>query len=116
MITGFNVIIRKVLGVKRRKAFSSDYVNDLHKRGDVFFRVVMVIAGMVVLIAMPQSPIILFWVTTIILALNEIFRAIMEWKYKKETNDYLFTIFQILFILTVAYVAIESKGFGLFAF
>ncbi|HLR61911.1 MAG TPA: DUF4181 domain-containing protein [Lentibacillus sp.] len=110
LISGFNVILRKVLNVKRRKAFSNDYVNDLHKKGDVFIRVISVIVIIPIVILIPQSTMVLLWVPIGITALGEVFRAIIEWKYKKETYDYLYTILQMIFVLTVAYVVLDSLG------
>ncbi|SFA94590.1 protein of unknown function [Lentibacillus halodurans] len=115
-ISIFNFMMRKVLNVKRRKAFSNVHVNGLHKKGDMFFRTVSVIVIIPILLFMPQSPIILLWAPIIITAIGEVFRAFIEWKYKKGTNDYLYTIFQLIFLLTVVYVVIDSQGLGLLTF
>ncbi|ALX49615.1 DUF4181 domain-containing protein [Lentibacillus amyloliquefaciens] len=82
LISGFNLILRKVLSVKRRKVFSNDYVNDQHKKGDNFFRIISVIAVIPIVIIMPRSTIVLLWVPIAITALGEIFRAFIEWKYR----------------------------------
>ncbi|HLS09092.1 DUF4181 domain-containing protein [Lentibacillus sp.] len=116
LISVFNAIMRKVLNVKRRKVFGNDHVNELHKKGDVFFRGHSVVAIIVAVIVFPGNPLAVAWASIVAIAFGEIFRAFVEWKYKKDTNDYLYTIFQMIFILTVFYVILDSHGLGLFDF
>ncbi|MFB4169003.1 DUF4181 domain-containing protein [Virgibacillus sp. JSM 102003] len=117
----FNTIMRKILNVKRTKFFSKDHVNDLHKKGDWIIGTLTVIATIVAAIIFydhPNLPInnslAVFMVSTAFLFLQEVFRAVIEFKYKKGQNDYLFTIFQLIFMLFVVYFAFQSGGFGLF--
>lgn len=113
--------MRKILKVKRTKFFSQTHVNDLHKKGNWIFGTLTFIATIVATIIFfdhPNLPInnslAVFLVSMAFLFLQEVFRAIIEWKYKKGQNDYLYTIFQLIFILFVVYFAFQSGGFGLF--
>ncbi len=117
----FNMIMRKILKVKRTKFFSHGHVNDIHKKGDRIISTLTFIATVVAAFAFfgnPHLPIndslAVFMVTVVFLVLQEVFRAVMEWKYKKGQNDYLFTIWQLTFMLFVMYFAFQSGGFGLF--
>ncbi|MGP4107913.1 DUF4181 domain-containing protein [Virgibacillus sp. L01] len=117
----FNTIMRKILNVKRTKFFSHGHVNNLHKKGDWIIGTLAFIATVVAAFAFfgnPHLPIndslAVFMVTVVFLVLQEVFRAVMEWKYKKGQNDYLYTIWQLTFMLFVIYFAFQSGGFGLF--
>ncbi|MBP1949366.1 DUF4181 domain-containing protein [Virgibacillus litoralis] len=117
----FNTIMRKILKVKRTKFFSQTHVNDLHKKGDriiVILTVIATIVAAIIFYDLPSLPInnslAVFMVSMVFLFLQEVFHAIIEWKYKKGQNDYLYTIFQLIFVLIVGYFAFQSGGFGLF--
>ncbi|QKY70727.1 DUF4181 domain-containing protein [Lentibacillus sp. CBA3610] len=123
LIYCFNTIMRKVLNVERRKFFAgNDHINSVHRKGDWIIRGISVAVIIVIAILgighMPHQSysLVLFIASVLLAALGEVFRAVMEWKYKKESNDYLFTISQLVFLLAVTYFALESGGFGLFAF
>ncbi|WP_164667316.1 DUF4181 domain-containing protein [Virgibacillus doumboii] len=57
---------------------------------------------------------VLMGISFFFLILQEIVRAVMEFKHKKGQNDYLFTIIQMVFVMVVMCVALASEGFGLF--
>lgn len=123
LLSVFNFIMRKVLHVERRKFFSYNHMNESHKKGDRVKQTASIIAIVLVWIIMinnrdlvEKSPWILLGVTVGFGVIQEGFRALMEWKYKQGQNDYLYTIYQLVFILAVLYVTLKTEGFGLFDF
>ncbi|MCJ1907586.1 DUF4181 domain-containing protein [Planococcus ruber] len=105
-----NMLLRKMLGVERRKKFSNNYVNEKHQRIDWTIRMVAVFAIVVAAIfAFYSIQIYMFFIFIIFGAIQETVRAVMEKKHAKNPNDYLFTLIQfplaILVIITLAYAA-----------
>ncbi len=95
-----NGFLRQILGVERRKFFSTEHVNDLHKKWD---RIVNIGAGIIVFILsmslIGYGPVISLYVvviTAVIGALQVLIRAGFEKKYAENPNDYLYTILESL--------------------
>lgn len=106
MLAVFNAIMRKWLGVEKPKAFSYNPVNDKHKKIDWSIRIfgitVMVIGYFVNVTRLPLKPYFFletWFLLLVLLFVAEIVRAIMERKYAKNPNAYLYTISQMVFLL-----------------
>ncbi|WP_176330285.1 DUF4181 domain-containing protein [Oceanobacillus rekensis] len=120
----FNCSIRKLLNVERPKWFSNQYVNDKHKKYDIGIRVISVIVYMMAVFYFifnspnlgMETTLYLFVIGMVFLAIQEIIRFYMEWKYLKGKNNYLFTLFQLIFIIALVIVLIRSGFFGIFHF
>lgn len=105
-----NMLLRKMLGVGKRKRFSNNYVNEKHQRIDWTIRMVMVFAIVITAIfAFYSIQIYMIFIFVIFGAIQETVRAVMEKKYAENPNDYLFTLIQfplaIIVIFTLAYAA-----------
>lgn len=95
-----NLSLRKILGVERRKYFSSDHVNDLHKKWD---RILSIGSGIVVFClsfaVIEYGPVISLYVlaiTAVIGTLQVVVRAGFEKKHADNPNDYLYTVLESL--------------------
>ncbi|WP_409251639.1 DUF4181 domain-containing protein [Bacillus sp. SCS-153A] len=110
MLFVVNIILRKYLGVQRKKFFSYNHVNEKHKKIERIIR-----GSFIVLFIIATTINILFWEASLwyltphillipfIIAL-EVTRAVMEKKYADNQNDYKFTLAQLGFILIVLLV------------
>lgn len=121
LITAFNVIMRKWLGVEKPKAFSHNHVNEKHEKIDwsirIFFIAMMVIGGFINVDRIPQEPYLLLqpWFLLLVLVfVTEIVRAVMERKYAKNPNAYIYTISQLIFILVFLTLFYATDFFGIF--
>lgn len=117
----FNTIMRKVLRVERKKIFSQNHINELHKKADWSIRIAYIVIAIVSIFIfnfnnqlLEYSAWVLLGLAVVFLILEEGLRAIMEYKFKKGQNDYLLTIYQLIFWLAAFYFSISSEGFGLF--
>ena len=99
-----NTILRKLLGVKRKSLFSYNFINSFHKKADWFIRILTIIC--IILLAIfaidkiPAYMLVLFVISGIV---QETLRAVMEKKYSKNPNDYLFTIIQMPTLLIILF-------------
>lgn len=105
-----NIILRKILDVKRRKRFSYNYINEKHQKIDWSIRMVMVFAIVIsAIFAFGALQIYMIFIFLLLSALQEIIRAVMEKKYAENPNDYLFTLIQfpigIIVVFGLAYLA-----------
>ncbi|MFC4558281.1 DUF4181 domain-containing protein [Virgibacillus kekensis] len=115
----FSFILRKVLKVERRKLISQDYLNELHKKGDRTIRILYTAVSLVLVFVTVSGHVqydswLVIGFAVVFLIMDGTFRAIMEWKFKKGHNDYLYTFIQMIFLLAVFYFAFTTEGFGLF--
>lgn len=109
MIFLLNMLLRKILGVEKRKRFSNNYVNEKHQKIDWTIRMVMVFVVVIAAIFSFHSiQIYMIFLFVIFGAIQETVRAVMEKKYAENPNDYLFTLIQfplaIIVVFTLAYV------------
>lgn len=117
--------MRKLLNVKRPKWFSNNYVNKVHEKYDKRLRLTSVIVYMVAglyfifttnnISSDTDFALYLFVLGMAFTGIQELFRAFMEWKYLEGKNDYLFTLSQVIFIITLVIVTFRSDFFGLLA-
>ena len=115
----FNSIIRKWLKVEKPKAFSNNHVNDKHKKIDWSIRIfgitVMVVGFFVNVTRLPQEPYLLlepWFLLLVFLFATEIVRAVMERKYAKNPNAYIYTISQLVFLLVFLISLFTTDFFG----
>ena len=95
-ISLINFLLRKLLKVKRKPLFSSNYLNDFHKKGDRIIRACTVIAVIFVYLFTFESLFrFLLLLAVASSVLTEGFRAIMEKKYAENPKDYLYTLCQL---------------------
>ena len=103
----FNALMRKLLKVEKRKFFSYNFVNDLHKKGEWTIRISFIIILIVIAFAYKNSLFVSITLLTLFVSLT-IFRAIIEKKYAENPKEYLYTLsetgFALVTSLTVGYI------------
>lgn len=117
----FNALMRKLLKVERPKAFSHNHVNDAHSKIDwsirILFIFLMLIGGFINATKLDQEPYLFLetWFLLFVLVfITETVRAVMERKYAKNPNAYLYTISQMVFATLLVIVVFSTDFFGIF--
>ena len=99
-----NTILRKLLGVKRKSFFSYNFVNSFHKKTDWIIRILTIVCIILLTVfafgKLPAFMLVLFIISGLV---QETLRAVMEKKYAKNPNDYLFTIIQMPTLLIILF-------------
>lgn len=115
----FNAIMRKWLDVEKPKAFSNNHINDKHKKIDWsirIFGITLIVVGFFVnVIRLPLKPYFFletWFVLLVLLFASEIVRAVMERKYAKNPNAYIYTISQMVFLLVFLISLFATDFFG----
>lgn len=121
LMFSFNTITRKVLKVKKKRAFSYNHLNGLHKKIDwtirITFVVAIIVGGIINTSRLPLNPILFlepYFLLIMLIFLTEIVTAVMEWKYAENRNAYIFTVLQLIFITILLFTIYITDFFGLF--
>ncbi|MBC2726078.1 DUF4181 domain-containing protein [Desulfosporosinus sp.] len=119
-LVSFNAVVRKLLNVEKKNLFSSHYVNEKHKKIDwtirIIFLVVLLIGHFVNISRDPMDWIWFFEPWFLMMGLvpaTEVARAIIEYKYAENRNDYKLTISQLVFIFILFFTLFWSDFFGM---
>lgn len=115
----FNRIMLKLLKVEKKKMFSYNHVNGLHKKNDWILRIAFIIV--IIIFNMRQfespelanSPWYFLGVLIIYFVLDELVRAFMEWKYATNRKDYIYTLSEMLFMIIVIFAFAQTNFLGL---
>lgn len=112
--------MRRWLGVEKRKAFSHNHVNDKHKKIDwsirLFFIAMMVIGGFINVTIIPREPYLFlqpWFLLFVLIFITETVRAVMEKRYAKNPNAYIFTVYQLVFTLILLILLYTTDFFGI---
>ena len=121
IISIFGFVIRKLLGVERKKCFSYNYFNERHKKLDLSVRIIFMI---LVLISSYyrnyNDPVEIAWyyeiwfIIIVFLVASEMLLAFMEWKYAENKRAFVATIVEMMFMISIVFLAIKTDFFGLF--
>ncbi len=104
-----NLFLRKILGVEKKKAFSTKPINDVHKKWE---RIVNVGSGIVIFCMSmavieygPTASLYVFGLTVGIGIAQVLLRAGFEKKHAENPNDYLYTVLEPLttFIILITF-------------
>lgn len=112
-ITIMNALIRKALGVEKKRFLSTThYFNDFHRYGEGTITFVLVIIGIALPLSASNTPsdsIQPLFVFALIGAciLLAVFRAIFEKKYADNPKDYLYTLSEMGVAIVILVVSIE---------
>lgn len=116
----YNSIIRKLLKVEKKKIFSYNHINSKHKKIDWTIRISIIVCMLIGFFIQVENDFSggywffeTYFLLFIFIILSEIATAIMEWKYAKNRNAYLFTIFQLLFIIAFIIIMYATDFFGI---
>jgi Domain of unknown function (DUF4181) len=122
LISVFNMVMRKWFKVEKKKFFSYNHLNNLHKKIEwsirIIFLVLLIVGTIINLMRINKDLEKIWFLETYILMfvfiiVTEIIRAFMERKYAANKNDYLFTIIQLVFISILLSLTFTTDYFGL---
>lgn len=101
----FGEVTRRLLKVERKKMFSNNYVNPLHKKIDRMVRysivAVMIIGGIINIARFPATILFLepYFLLVVLIFLSETVTVVIEYKYVENRNAFVFTLLQLAFIM-----------------
>ncbi|MEG0385593.1 MAG: DUF4181 domain-containing protein [Solibacillus sp.] len=117
----FDVVIRKLLGADKRKSFSYNHVNSKHKKIDWSVRITfMILLLLSHYYTFYNNTFENYWymepwfVLISFFLVSDLLRAFMEWKYAENRKNFIATIAELLFGLSVILSLIMTDFFGLF--
>lgn len=117
-----NKFLRKRLNVEKKEFFSYNHVNEQHKKIDWAIRItfiVFVLFGFFINANPDPSKHIWFLQTHILMfgfiVVTELVRIVMEKRYAKNKNDYIFTAVQLGVISLFLLAVFSTDFFGLLA-
>ncbi|MFJ7183394.1 DUF4181 domain-containing protein [Lysinibacillus xylanilyticus] len=121
VINIFGFFIRKLLGVKRKKWFSYNHINERHKKLDWSVRIIFI--GLFFISSYYRIVNDTFgipwyfetwFILIVFLITSEMLRAFMEWKYAVNKRDFVATIAEMVFMFSIVFLVITTGFFGLF--
>ncbi|MFE3574389.1 DUF4181 domain-containing protein [Lysinibacillus sp. NPDC059133] len=117
----FGFVARKFLGAERKKWFSTDYLNERHKKLDLLVRLLfMTLVLISAYYTINNDTVEIAWyfetwfIIIVFLVSSEILRAFMEWKYAENRKDFVATIAEMMFMICIVFLTIKTDFFGLF--
>lgn len=121
VISTFGFIIRKLLGVERKKWFSYNHINERHKKLDWSVRIIFISLFYISSYFMIDNDTYgipwyfeTWFIFIVFLITSEMLRAYMEWKYAENKRDFLATIAEMMFMISIVFLTITTDFFGLF--
>ncbi|GAB0168105.1 DUF4181 domain-containing protein [Lysinibacillus sp. CTST325] len=121
VISIFGFVIRKLLGVERKKWFSYNHLNDRHKKIDWSVRIIFTILFLISSYYMIDNDTVgipwyfeTWFILIVFLIMSEMLRALMEWKYAENKRDFVATIAEMMFMISIVFLTITTDFFGLF--
>lgn len=120
LLVSFNAVMSKLLKVEKKKLFSNNFVNEKHSKIDWKLRItfiVVLLSGHFVNITRDPMDWIWFYepwfLMMVFVFTTEVARAIMEYKYAENRNDYKLTISHLVFISVLFFALFWSDFFGI---
>ncbi|MFC9540077.1 DUF4181 domain-containing protein [Lysinibacillus sp. NPDC056959] len=121
IISIFGFVIRKLLGVERKKWFYFYYVNERHKKLDLSIRIIYL--SLVIIYSNYQfnnDSVGIAWyfeiwfIIIVFLVTSEMLRAFTEWKYAENKKDAVAIIAEMMFMISIVFLTIKTDFFDLF--
>ncbi|MFE6169498.1 DUF4181 domain-containing protein [Viridibacillus arvi] len=121
IILTFGYFMRKILKVERKKWFSYNHVNDLHKKIDWSIRITFSLIFITISYYMIYSDVhkidwyFDMWVYFFILFifLSESVRSVMEWKYATNPKAYIVTVAEMVVSIVLVMIILKTHFFNL---
>ena len=117
-----NKFLRKWLNVEKKEFFSNHFVNEKHKKIDWTIRISFIVLILFVFfINVSGNPLKHIWILQPYILLfglvivTELVRIVMEKRYSKNKNDYIFTSLQLVVISLFLLAVFSTDFFGLLA-
>ncbi|MGE7942668.1 DUF4181 domain-containing protein [Lysinibacillus xylanilyticus] len=121
IISIFGFVIRKLLGVERKKCFSYNYLNERHKKLDLSVRILFTILVLISSYYRNYNDTVeiawyfdIWFIIIVFLVVSEMLRAFMEWKYAENKRAFVATIAEMMFMISIVFLTIKTDFFGLF--
>ncbi|MEY9976409.1 cation transport ATPase [Lysinibacillus sp. RC79] len=121
VISTFGFVIRKLLGVERKKWFSYNHLNERHKKLDWTVRIIFLSLLLISSYYMIYNDTVgipwyfeTWFILIIFLITSEMLRAFMEWRYADNKRDFVVTIAEMMFMISIVFLTIKTDFFGLF--
>ena len=111
LIMNFSIqwILRRLLNVKKKKTFSYNHVNDVHKKLDWTIRIATGLASFALLISEVFTIIPFLLILLGSLILSEGVRAFFEWKHSSEPKHSILTLAELFFMGAAAVVFFQTE-------
>ncbi|MGE7837618.1 DUF4181 domain-containing protein [Viridibacillus arvi] len=121
IILMFGYFMRKILKVERKKWFSYNHFNDLHKKIDWSIRITFSLIFITISYYMIYSDVhkidwyFDMWVYFFLLFifLSESVRSVMEWKYATNPKAYIVTVAEMVLIIVLVIIIFKTHYFNL---
>ena len=119
----FNIGMRRILNVKRKKRFSYNHLNDRHKKMDwvirITFVILIVVGGFYNTFNLGPENKVWYLESYMLLfgfvLVSETVRAVFEKRHAENPNDYKFTLSQLTFLTVTLVLFYTTEFFGIFA-
>ena len=108
-------LLRKFLKVKKKKAFSYNHVNGLHRKIDWIIRITLVVASVIATYLTFDRDYSMYLYFVVLLCFNVIsasVNAFFEWKYSATPKQAIVTISEIVYIVIVVASIIQFDLLG----
>jgi|SRR5690625_4828356 len=119
VITVVKRLLRKTLNIEkvRKKPFSYNHINGLHRKVDWILRVTSMIILLFFLGYIINNPNISFYLIVSVIVLlavcDYIVRAFFEWKYSEEPKQSVLTITEMLLVVFSTVIVVNYNLLGL---
>lgn len=116
----FRYFMRNYLKIEKRKGFFRKHVNDRHKNVEHILTIIVIalFIGAYFYETRTANGTGRFFLNGIILVgsviVLNIVQAFMEWKYLENRKEYILTLSELIFAITLLGIAFASNLFGLF--
>lgn len=121
IVNTFGFVIRKLLGVERKKWFSYNHINERHKKLDWSVRIIFMSLFLISSYYMINNDTFgipwyfeTWFILIVFLITSELLRTYMEWKYAENKKDFVATFAEMLFMISIVFLTITTDFFGLF--
>lgn len=120
VVSTFGFVIRKLLGVERKKWFSYNHINERHKKLDWSVRIIFMSLFLISYYMIDNDTFGIPWyfetwfILIVFLITTELLRTYMEWKYAENKRDFVATLAEMLFMISIVFLTITTDFFGLF--
>lgn len=105
---GFEILLRKILKTSKKAWESNQRVNQLQKRGELVLLVLFLIILGAQIFLLDD---LWYWTLPIYLMITTLFRCFMEWKYDRQSKEYIVTLSQLVFWSLLFFIIVYFKLF-----
>ena len=116
----FSLVIRRMIGVRQRKWFSYDHINERHRKLEWRVRigfVIIILLNTVIVFATgavedPPWYMEVWWLIFVFVVVTELLRAYMEYRFVDDRKAMAATLFEVIFGTVLLGSAIATGFYG----